>query len=229
MPRRVCPPAAGFLLPAVLLAAAALQVCRSPAPGPGNVIVLCAGDSLTEWGYPRHLRRLLERDGVRARILNYGRSGNTSGEYLRFLEGAARRLEAGKPDFILLQLGTNDVRVDGDRTGTAEFMSNMRRIIGIFSGFRDRAGEAPRIFLALIPPVPPRIEFPFSPESSARVEKEINPALRRLAGELSVELVDNFMLFKDAPGLLPDVHPTSEGYRRLAASWHVALKPHLPR
>lgn len=229
MPRRVFRPAAGFLLMAALLAAAGLQVCRSPEPGPGNVIVLCAGDSLTQGGYPRHLKRLLERDGVRARVLNYGRSGNTSCEYLGFLETNRRRLGDEKPDFVLLQLGTNDVRIDGDRTGAAEFERNMRRIIKNFKGFRSRRGRAPRIFLALVPPVPPGVAFPFADESSVRVEKEINPALRRLAGELGVDLVDNFTLFSEAPGLLPDVHPTTEGYRRLAASWHSALKPHLPR
>ncbi|MBN2199795.1 MAG: SGNH/GDSL hydrolase family protein [Candidatus Aminicenantes bacterium] len=229
MPRRICLPTAGFLLLAGFLAAVALSACRPSVPGPGNVIVLCAGDSLTEGGYPRYLRRLLEKGGVRARVLNYGRSGNTSGEYLSFLERAGRRLAAEKPDFILLQLGTNDVRIDGDRTGAAEFERNMRRIIKMFKGFRSRRGRAPRIFLALVPPVPPGVAYPFADESSVRVEAEINPLLLRLAGELGLDLVDNFTLFTEEPKLLPDVHPTPEGYRRLAVSWHAALKPHLPR
>ncbi len=219
--------AAACGLAVFLPAAAVFQACSPPRTG--NVIVLCAGDSLTELGYPRHLKRLLEMDGVRARVLNYGRSGNTSGEYLRFLEAARPRLEAERPDFILLQLGTNDVRLDGDRTGAAEFEDNMRRIIGIFSGFRNRSGAVSRLLLALVPPVPAGAEFPFSPESSARVEREINPLIRRLADERKLDLVDNYALFLDAPGLLTDVHPTNDGYRRLAANWHAALKPHLPR
>jgi len=219
----------GFPFPlAVLLLAAALFPHACASPPPDNVVILCAGDSLTETGFPRRLKRLLERDGVRARVLNYGRSGNTSGEYLRFLEGAYGRLEEGKPDFILLQLGTNDVRLDGDRTEAGVFEENMRRILAIFSGFKNRRGAPARVFLALIPPVPPTAGYPFGPESSVRVVEEINPILRRLADKHRLVLVDNYTPLVEAPELLPDVHPTDEGYRLLAASWHAALKPHLP-
>lgn len=216
-------PAAALLI----LAAAALSACSSPPPR--NVVVLCAGDSLTEHGYPRPLKRLLEKDGVRARVLNYGRSGHTSGEYLRFLRTAADGPSAERPDFILIQLGTNDVRVDGDKTAAGAFRENMRRVIELLSGIRDRRGAAPRIFLALVPPVPAGAGYPFSAESTFRVEGEINPILRRLADELGLVLVDNFTPFAGAPGLIAGVHPTEEGYRCMAASWLAALRPYLPR
>src|SRR4030042_2155148 len=74
--------AAACGLAVFLPAAAVFQACSPPRTG--KVIVLCAGDSLTEPGDPRHLKRLLEMDGGRARALTYGRRGNTSGEYLRF-------------------------------------------------------------------------------------------------------------------------------------------------
>ncbi|MGB9004538.1 MAG: SGNH/GDSL hydrolase family protein [Candidatus Aminicenantales bacterium] len=206
------------------LAVLMLAACSSR---PRNFIILCAGDSLTEQGYPSHLEKLLAQSGVRARVRNYGRSGFTSGEYLRFLEGRRTSLEAEQPDFVLLQLGTNDVRLDGDHTPAEAFENNMRRIIGIFSDFRTRWGRRPLILLASIPPVPEEIGFPFSPESSARVREEINPFLNRLSAELRLPLIDNFVLFRDRPGLLRDVHPTEEGYQRIAANWYAGLKPFL--
>jgi len=201
-----------------------LAGCSSP---PRSVIILCAGDSLTEQGYPKHLGRLLEQSGIRTRMGNYGRSGFTSGEYLRFLESRRTDLEKEHPDYILLQLGTNDVRLDGDRTSREAFEDHMRRIIGIFSGFKTRRNNRPKILLASIPPVPEDTGFPFSPESTVRVTDEINPIIKRLSLELRLPLVDNFTAFHDKPGLLKDVHPTEEGYRLMAANWQAGLKPFL--
>ncbi len=208
----------------LFLAVLMLAACSSR---PRSFIILCAGDSLTEQGYPSHLEKLLAQSGVRARVRNYGRSGFTSGEYLRFLEARRTSLEVEQPDFVLLQLGTNDVRLDGDHTPAEVFENNMRRIIGIFSDFRTRWSRRPLILLASIPPVPEETGFPFSPESSARVREEINPVMKRLSAELRLPLIDNFVLFRDRPGLLRDVHPTEEGYQRMAANWYAGLKPFL--
>jgi len=213
----------------VLLAAWAvlgLAACSSP---PRSVIIFCAGDSLTEQGYPRHLARLLSQSGIRARVRNYGRSGYTSGEYLKFLEASRAHLETERPDFILLQLGTNDVRLDGDRTSTEDFEGQLRRIIGIFFEFKTRWNGTPRILLASIPPVPEDTGFPFSAESAVRVRKEINPVIKRLSLELRLPLVDNFTAFRDRPLLLKDVHPTEEGYRQMAVNWQAGLAPYLAR
>ena len=199
-----------------------LAACSTP---PRNIIIFCAGDSLTEQGYPRYLARLLEQSGIRARVGNFGRSGFTSGEYLKFLEARRADLEKERPDYILIQLGTNDVRLDGDRTSREAFEEHMRRIIGIFSGFRTRWNGQPKILLASIPPVPEATGFPFSAESTARVVDEINPVLKRLSLELHLPLVDNFTPFRDKPGLLAGVHPTEEGYRLMAANWQAGLKP----
>src|SRR5512137_1332235 len=83
-----------------------VSVCASP---PRGVIILCAGDSLTAKAYPHYLQKLLNADGLRARVVNRGVSGDTSGEYLAWLTDPARE-EAilwDRPDIILLQLGTN--------------------------------------------------------------------------------------------------------------------------
>ena len=196
----------------------------SPPPRRG-VVILCAGDSLTDSEYPRDLRRLLARDGTAARVLNYGRKGETSGEYRRFLESRRAALADEHPDFILLQLGTNDVRLDGDLTDARAFAANMRAIIAVCRGFTGRQGGTTRILLGLIPPVPVSAGFPFGPASRERVTGEINPLIRQIAREEGLVLVDNHALFSASPELLPGVHPSREGYRRLARNWYDALKP----
>ena len=144
----------------IAAAAAVFFSCSRPERG---VVILCAGDSITEQGYPRFLRAALRADGVRARVLNYGRSGNTSAEYLAFLDGNKEKLGAERPDIVLLELGTNDVRVDGDRATAGDFERNIREIVGVLRGFRTRTGEPPAIFLAAVPPVPEGTPFPSAP------------------------------------------------------------------
>lgn len=196
---------------------------------PEGVIVLCAGDSLTDSPYPRDLQRMLKARGYTTRVLNQGKIGHTSGEYLQFLLKRKESLALAHPDFILLQLGTNDVRTDGDFTPTDRFVQNMTEILNIFSGWKTRTGKIPGILVATIPPLPDDIPYPFSPASCERVEQEINPAIRRLAIEEGLTLVDNHGLFRESPHLLQDVHPTREGYKRLAQNWLQSLLPLLDR
>jgi lysophospholipase L1-like esterase len=207
----------------VLLAAiSALLLCSSERSG---VIILCAGDSMTDSEYPRHLSRLFRQEGRHVRVLNYGRKGNTSREYLRFLEDQKSALALMRPDFVLLQLGTNDVRVDGDFTSTEDFVVQMKAIIRIFHDLRNPGGGKTMVLLGLIPPIPEGVSFPFGPRSRERVRQEINPLLEKIAVEEGVVLVDNYSLFLTRPQLLAGIHPTSQGYKAMAQNWHTALKP----
>ena len=192
---------------------------------PAGTIILCAGDSITEHGYPRFLNRMLRSEGKTVRVINEVKSGNTSGEYLAFMRRELPRLKAVRPNVVLLQLGTNDIRMDGDHTPLDAFERNMRAILDLFAEFRSRAGRPPAILLGTIPHVPEGTPWPFTSESGPRVEGEINPALRSLAAERGLTLVDNHAVFAENPGLLrvADVHPTPDGDRALAASWHRAL------
>jgi lysophospholipase L1-like esterase len=198
------------------------SACSSP---PRGFIILCAGDSITAQAYPHFLERLFARDGVRARVLNYGRSGFASSEYRAFLEKNRERMFRERPDAVLLQLGTNDVRVDGDRASAAEFSANMKALVDAFRSFRSRAGRPPILILATIPPVPPATPLPFSDESARRVEEEINPAIRALAAGEGLPLVDNHALFVERPDLLPGIHPSPEGYQALAGRWYRTVRP----
>ena len=208
----------------LLAAVLALFFCSSAKPA---FIILCAGDSITDSEYPRHLHRLFSQEGWRVRVLNYGRKGNTSGEYLRFLEQQKSALALARPDFVLLQLGTNDVRVDGDSTSAGDFARNMKAIMAIFRGFRNRNGGQTEVLLGLIPPIPEGVGFPFGARSGERGRQEINPLLEKIAAEEKAVLVDNCSLFLKQPQLLSGVHPTSQGYKALAENWREALKPFL--
>jgi len=194
---------------------------------PRNVIILCAGDSITEQGYPPFLGGLLRRSGLRARILNYGRRGNTSAEYLDFLKTDVRKIDAERPDFVLIELGTNDVRLDGDRVSQDAFEKNLGEITTILGGLQTRTGGRPDLFLATVPPIPAGIPFPFGAESSRRVIEEINPAIRKIAAGAGFVLVDNHALFLAAPDLLPGIHPSREGYKAMAGNWFRALESRL--
>ncbi|MBN1224035.1 MAG: SGNH/GDSL hydrolase family protein [Candidatus Aminicenantes bacterium] len=206
----------------VLLAIIHLSLCSSV---PRGLIILCAGDSITAGDYPRFLQRILKKEGIRAKVLNYGRNGNTSGEYLRYLEENATALSDEYPHFVLLQLGTNDVREDGDKTPSVLFEAHMRKIIRIFSHFQTRSGTNTQILLAAVPSIPKECPYPFSPDSQQRVTAEINPLIRKIAEETGLTFVDNYTLFRNAPHLLPGIHPSKEGYKELARNWYKTLKP----
>jgi lysophospholipase L1-like esterase len=195
--------------------------CSSP---PESYIILCAGDSLTEEGYPPHLARILKEEGIRAKVLNYGQSGHTSGEYLRFLNKKKSEMAGHHPDFILLQLGTNDVRTDHDRTNAEAFGKNIQKIIRLLQEFKTRRGKIPQVLLATIPPIPEGTPFPFSPQSIKRVTKEINPLIQEIAVKEKIALVDNYSIFISDSHLLPEVHPSDLGYEAMARNWLNSLK-----
>ena len=188
--------------------------------------MLCAGDSITAGGYPWYLERCLRGAGYRLRVINAGEKGNTSGEYLAYLR-RSRVLERTGPRWVLLQLGTNDARCDGDATPAERFRENLDAILDLVADHRNPDGSAPLVLLATIPPVPAEIPGHFDAASRARVGSEINPAIREIAARRGIFIVDNHRLFATRPELLPGVHPSEKGYRALGDSWCGALAPFL--
>jgi TolB protein len=187
------------------------------------LVVLCAGDSFTASGYPDTLRNLFEKKKIKARVVNKGVNGHTSGEYLHFMK-QNDILNKENPDVVLLMLGTNDIRVDRDHTRTDQFIKNMNEILFLIKAYSDRNGKKPKIFLSNIPPIPENPPSTFSSESIIRVTGEINPAIESIAREQEITLVDNYQLFIDRKDLLHDIHPTQKGYELMAENWyrHVA-------
>lgn len=108
---------------ALSLAFAVYLLIRPPRPSNRPSVILCLGDSMTEGeygGYPAYLRRLAKTKFPGVRVLSAARPGNNSREYLAFLRNSDL-LRKGNPDIVLLMLGTNDVRIDGDRSSLSEF------------------------------------------------------------------------------------------------------------
>jgi lysophospholipase L1-like esterase len=180
--------------------------------------ILCMGDSLTEseFGYyPKHLQGLLKRNGFRSRVQTAARPGNTSGEYLEFINrtGFLKKL---KVDLAILMLGTNDVRIDRDSTPLPRYVENMKAIIREVKNCSSSDGSNPVIFIATIPPIFKVDLHTFSEISKKRVSEEINPAIRKIAQEEGINLLQINLFFIKYPELLPGIHPTRSGYYELA-------------
>ena len=190
----------------------------------GPPVILCAGDSITAGSYPGYLQELLARDGLLFQVINAGVKGDNTAEYIRYLE-KSRIVERTDPSWVLLRLGTNDLRIDTHVTTTLQFRKNLESILERIGRHRKRDGSSPRIILATIPPIPVEIRWHFNAGSRARVEAEINPAIRDIARRRGLFLADNHALFTARPDLLPDIHPSEEGYRVLAEAWHRILAP----
>ena len=186
-----------------------------------ELVILCAGDSITAGGYPGRLYLKLKEAGIDAQVVNCGVPGYTSREFLHYmmLEAPLRKTN---PDVVLLQLGTNDVRSDFNHATTEQFIANMRQIIARIKA-QEGAGRRPALLIALIPPVVK--DFPsFSRESVRRVTEEINPAIRKLAAEHRLILIDHYSLFAEHPTWMDGIHPTPEGYQAMADNWFRILK-----
>lgn len=95
----------------------------------GPVRIACFGDSLTE-GYgleydealPVVLERLLHEEGVNARCLNFGVSGDTAGDGLARIQPVLN----AEPDAVIVEFGANDSFV-GDPVPTVH--ANLTAII----------------------------------------------------------------------------------------------------
>jgi lysophospholipase L1-like esterase len=194
-----------------------------PAPT-GLPVVLCAGDSITAASYPKYLKKLLVRDGLQVQVINAGAKGDNTAEYIRFLE-KSQIIERTDPSWVLLQLGTNDLRIDSHATTTEQFRKNLEAILDRIGRHRNPDGSSPRILLATIPPIPVDVRWHFNAGSRARVEAEINPAIRDIARRRGLVLADNYVLFIARPDLLPDIHPSEKGYLVIAEAWQRILTP----
>jgi len=196
---------------------------------PRPQLILCMGDSLTVSAYGNYvqdLQRICTQEGLNVNVVAAARPGNTSGEYLSYLQ-REQPLSKINPHLVVLLLGTNDVRVDGDRTTVFQFSKNIRTILRILKAHRNPDGSIPRIFIASVPPIITLDLEPFGKESRQRIEDEIVPAIKRLAREEGVGLIDLHGRFSKRKALLPGIHPNAKGYRMMAKWIFEALHDYL--
>jgi len=193
----------------------------------GNFTLLCMGDSITAGGYPEALKKILGSKGFKNFcVKNLGRNGDTSGEYLKYLISHPDVLK-GRIDMVLLQLGTNDVRIDHDHTTTQVFEKNMQKIVGII----QKSHPGSRIFMATLPPVLKETPGYFDRTSLHRIASELNPFIVRLARKLGCTRVDVYKSFKGHPEWFSGdgIHPNQVGTKKLAEVYFKAIQPALSR
>lgn len=192
------------------------------------ITILCAGDSITAGEYPAFLQEMVNKIEENIYVLNRGVNGHTSGEYMRYMK-QTKLVETAEPDFVLLQLGTNDIRIDIDHTSTPQFYKNMEYIVLMFKMHTNRNGSHPIVLLGTIPPIVAEEPGFYNKESMQRAVAEINPAIIKLAKENDCAVVDNYKLFVDNPSLLPGIHPSFEGHKALAENWYKAIRPYIEK
>ncbi len=214
-PASVAPAAVTSLVPARAGAPTSSSSSLAPPPGPaagaGSPLVVFLGDSLTaglglaaDQAYPAVLERQLRADGVAARVINAGVSGDTTA-------GGLRRetwLLAQHPAILVVGLGAND----GLRgAAVADVERNLRDIVA-------NARKTGAAVLLLGMQIPPN----YGPDYAGAFAA-VYP---RIARDLHVALVP-FLLA--GVGGIPNlnqadgIHPTAAGHQIVAAN----VKPYL--
>lgn len=181
--------------------------------------VACIGDSIT-WGftllnpwkqsYPALLQEMLGKD---YEVRNFGyndASARFDADTPYVKKRVYRESLAWNPDIVLLMLGTNDTK---KRNWDPEiFRRDYRRIVESY----QELSSNPRI--VLIAPI--RIFLlqglhllGLYPET---MEEGVRPAIREIAADMGLELIDLKDLFTDSSYCMDGVHPQKTGARMLA-------------
>jgi acyl-CoA thioesterase-1 len=200
----------GFLFIVVLFFAAAI----SAAP----IRIACVGDSITEGSglanpaleaYPPRLQRLL---GTNYTVMNYGVSGRTllkKGDFPYWNEAAFTNSRTFNPDIVIIQLGTNDGKPYNWIYGT-NFVTDYKALIAIYQALPS----APKVYLCSPCPVYGSGAYDINP---GVVRTNIAPAVRALASELGLPLIDLQARMTNSTWFPDTVHPDSKGMTAMAA------------
>ena len=202
--------------------------------------IVAFGDSTTaprksvEKVYADRLAEALGKEGMAVEVINAGVPGNTT-------EHARKRFErdvmAREPDVVILQFGINDSAIDvwkdppatGPRVAKDRYQENLRHFV--------RALKARGVKVILMTPNPLRWSAktkrlygrpPYDPEAPDGFEGILptyRAAMRQIAKQEEVPLVDVFAAFEDYGKqkgrslddlLLDGMHPNDEGHQIVA-------------
>ena len=208
-----------------------------PDPAPGGVVAFGASTTafrpgVVEKVYSERVAEMLANQGVFVSVHNAGVGGNSSRDALgRFQRDVLRH----KPRVVVIQFGINDSAVDVwksppatvPRVPLAEYIRNFRSMIA--------AAQQQNVKVILMTTNPLRWtqrlkdaygKPPYNPEAEDGFEAphlvEYNEAIRKLAQELELRLVDVHAAYPafaaknntDVKGLLPDgMHPNDLGHQ----------------
>ena len=181
--------------------------------------VACIGDSIT-WGftllnpwkqsYPALLQKKL---GAGYEVRNFGYNDasarfDADTPYVR--KRVYRESLEWNPDIVLLMLGTNDTKT---RNWDPEiFRRDYRRIVESYQALPSH----PRIILIAPIRIFPIMGRPLLGVYPDTMEEGVRPAIRGIAAEMGLELIDLQNLFVDKRFCRDGVHPQRTGARMLA-------------
>lgn len=197
--------------------------------------ILCLGDSITAGiggtvgrSYPDIMCRKLKREGVKAEVINNGRPGDSTKDFYDFLNlsinivnNYSELIPWFKPilyyDLVIIMLGTNDCRTD-NWVETEDSLDYLSMIIDKAELWVDLNKQI--IISTIIPladPMPLKIVGGAHKWEQERIEKELNPGIRKLARKKRVSFFNMHEPFKKevllGSELYDGIHPYNKGYR----------------
>ncbi len=184
----------------------------------------CVGDSIT-WGftivnrgkysYPAVLQQLL---GEGFEVRNFGHNDAAArfdADTPYVCKKAYRDSLAWEPDIVLLMLGTNDTKPWNWNPGN--FREDYLRLVESYLALPSH----PRV--VLVAPIRIFKLIPVTILNPDVLEEGVRPAIRDIAAQKGLQLVDLYDLF-DSPRFCRDgVHPQRDGARLLAEALHKAV------
>ena len=187
--------------------------------------VACVGDSIT-WGftivnrskysYPAVLQQLLG-EGFEVRNFGYNdASARFDADTPYVSKKAYRDSLAWEPDIVLLMLGTNDTKPWNWNPGI--FREDYLRVVESYLALPSH----PRV--VLVAPIRIFKLIPVTILNPDVLETGVRPAIRDIAAQLHLQLVDLYDLFDSARCCRDGVHPQRDGARLLAEALFKAVQ-----
>jgi acyl-CoA thioesterase-1 len=181
-----------------------------------EIKILAFGDSLTacyrlakDKAYPAQLEQLLNKDGLKARVVNAGVSGDTSAQALRRVQWSQK---AGPFDAVLIAIGAND----GLRLmPTSGLEKNLNQMIGDFLKVSKT--------VCLL-----GIRLPLNLPADYRAQFEsIYPRLAKTHKLCYLPFILEGVATVEEYNLEDQIHPNERGQVIVAANVYKVLKPHI--
>lgn len=191
-----------------------------------QIKVACVGDSITAGyglsnpgadSYPAQLQAML---GSGYWVGNYGNSGTTvlkRSDNTFWNSWAYRQSMQFKPNIVVIMFGANDSKPWN--WDAAKFNADYKALIAKYRGLSTQ----PEVYICLTTPVftPNPFGNAFDP---AFMQNTVIPAIRDVATQTGVTLIDNNTEFLNHPELFSDgVHPTAQGAGMLADNVAAAI------
>ncbi|MEG2527294.1 MAG: GDSL-type esterase/lipase family protein [Mucinivorans sp.] len=177
----------------------------------GNSITYGAGiDNPARNSYPAQLQRAL---GDQYEVVNFGVSGYSmlsQSDYPYIKTGKYKESIAFEPNIVLIKLGTNDTKTNNRDKIKSDYKVDYQKFIDTYKALPSH----PRIIL--LTPVPCYLVGGMYDGSNKIYEETINPAIKELAYENGLEVIDLYHTFDpkaDIPSyIMPDrLHPSAIG------------------